>query len=145
MTTHNPFIDVIRAALEAGHMGPSFLLIPTASQKSFYGKAIIHLNGDVIALSSYGTLVCVIHRDAQGKGYHGVWLPWGGWSATTAKHVSAFLQTFLPDHCKEGLIPALEGEGSASKVHSFKWVMITVERFVVGPSGQLLKVYYRPE
>lgn len=63
-----------------------FQLSPNDSHKSFYGKAWVKecSNGEKL-LQSYNTVVCMI--DAQG---HFKRL-WHGWSATTQRHINAFL------------------------------------------------------
>jgi hypothetical protein len=60
-------------------------LVPRDSHKSFYGKAIVRrYNDGVEVLRSYAT--DVISRDANGNLHR----HWGGWSATTGRHVAAF-------------------------------------------------------
>ena len=59
-------------------------LIPSTSQKSFYGKAVVLYREDGIYLRSYNTLVC--HIDNNGAFSR----LWSGWSATTAKHMNSF-------------------------------------------------------
>ena len=60
-------------------------LIPRDSHKSFYGKAIVrdYDNGTSV-LRSYAT--DVIRRNADGS----LTRLWGGWSATTGRHVASF-------------------------------------------------------
>lgn len=61
--------------------------LPAIHQKSFYGKAHeIYCNG-LTALKSYDTIVCYFDRN-------GLHRTWGGWSATTAKHVNDFLTRY---------------------------------------------------
>lgn len=57
------------------------------AQRSFYGKAQIGYDytGHRIALFSYGTLVC--WYDSEEEKLHRIW---GGYSATTMKHICAF-------------------------------------------------------
>lgn len=63
-------------------------LIPTTSQKSFYGKArVIEKNGNKL-LQSYNTIVCGIDNGGSFRRY------WAGESATTMKHVNSFLRLF---------------------------------------------------
>ena len=60
-------------------------LIPTDSRKSFYGKAVVRTYDDgTDVLRSYAT--DVIRRNADGS----LSRLWGGWSATTGRHVAAF-------------------------------------------------------
>lgn len=58
---------------------------PADCRKSFYGKALIveYANGDE-ALVSYDTVVML--RKANGEYIN----TWGGWSATTGRHIAAF-------------------------------------------------------
>lgn len=60
-------------------------LRPASSQKSFYGKAFVltYSDGSKV-LQSYSTLVVKITPDGQ------ILRLWGGWSATTGKHIAAF-------------------------------------------------------
>lgn len=60
-------------------------LIPDDGRKSFGGKAIVEIaaNGTE-TLYSYGTPI--IKRTAKGK----LIRLWGGWSATTGRHIKAF-------------------------------------------------------
>ena len=53
-------------------------------QKSFYGKATVMVYDDKMVLKSYDTLVCE---------YDGKFLKklWNGYSATTQKHINAFI------------------------------------------------------
>ena len=65
-------------------------LKPNGNQKSFYGKAMVYYNSKsgMWILRSYKTDVCGI--DGSGKFYRF----WGGYSATTAKHIAAFCSQF---------------------------------------------------
>ena len=64
-------------------------LQPMNNQKSFYGKAIIIERDDGSTdLQSYNTIVCSIDGDGQ------FIRRWGGWSATTQKHVNAFIERY---------------------------------------------------
>jgi len=67
-------------------MGKLFDLHPHDRQKSFYGKARLSLqeNGDTI-LFSYNTPVCEVTANKQFVRL------WSGYSATTMKHINAFL------------------------------------------------------
>ena len=58
-------------------------IIPNSRQKSFYGKAKVCTINNVCYLKSYDTIVCTLDKD----GFHRTW---GGWSATTSRHVDAF-------------------------------------------------------
>lgn len=63
----------------------SYELRPTSSQKSFYGKALVLTFSDGSkVLQSYSTLVVKITPGGQ------IIRLWGGWSATTGKHIAAF-------------------------------------------------------
>jgi hypothetical protein len=60
-------------------------LTPVDSHKSFYGKAVVYIdrNGNE-TLFSYGTPI--IQKQVSGK----LVKLWGGWSATTGRHIAAF-------------------------------------------------------
>lgn len=66
----------------------NFELKPTDNRKSFYGKAevITKENGD-IELKSYNTIVARIRNGNFER-------LWAGYSATTMRHVNAFIDTF---------------------------------------------------
>ena len=60
-------------------------LIPNGTQKSFYGKAVVMVdNAGNETLYSYNTPI--IKRLVNGS----LIKLWGGWSATTGKHIKAF-------------------------------------------------------
>ena len=60
-------------------------LKPIDGRKSFYGKAVVMIDGTTETLLSYNTPV--IRRDAiTGE----LTRLWSGWSATTQRHVAAF-------------------------------------------------------
>lgn len=61
-------------------------------QKSFYGKAEVLVNsyGEKF-LRSYSTIVAGILRDGKLHRY------WDGWSATTARHLKAFMIQFMDE------------------------------------------------
>lgn len=65
-----------------------FYLVPTR-QKSYYGKAVVieRLNG-IICLRSYDTIVCYIGLDGRFV------RTWGGYSATTMKHINDFIDFY---------------------------------------------------
>lgn len=64
-----------------------FELQPTDA-KSFYGKAVVtELDNGDIELRSYVTTVCRIHNGVFER-------KWGGYSATTMRHVNAFLKHY---------------------------------------------------
>lgn len=66
--------------------------LPTMGrQKSFYGKALVIWENDTIYLKSYDTIVCSIHDNLITR-------MWNGYSATTMKHVNAFLKFMGFDH-----------------------------------------------
>lgn len=55
------------------------------NQKSFYGKAVIyHLANGTRVLKSYSTIIAMIDKKGNIRRF------WGGWSATTGKHIKAF-------------------------------------------------------
>jgi len=59
-------------------------LYPADSHKSFYGKALVITANGKEVLQSYNTIVA--YRDEKGE----VHRTWGGWSATTGRHIYAF-------------------------------------------------------
>lgn len=60
-------------------------LLPHTSQKSYYGKAIVWEMADGSkVLQSYQTRVARITPNGE------VIRMWGGWSATTGKHIASF-------------------------------------------------------
>lgn len=85
-----------------------YALTPTGYDraKSFYGKAnIIEENGEVI-LQSYDTFVCMINK-------RGVFVRlWGGYSATTMRHINVFIKMFGIDGGGKKWWDALPIEGS---------------------------------
>jgi len=62
-------------------------LKPTDSHKSFYGKAIVLPVNGYLVLKSYDTRVACI--DSYGHFYR----TWGGYSATTMRHVNSFRES----------------------------------------------------
>ena len=63
----------------------NYQLAPTDGHKSFYGKAVVFVDeNDNLILQSYATIVAVKTPDGE---YHRTW---GGWSATTGRHLAAF-------------------------------------------------------
>ena len=68
-------------------MNTTINLIPTDSHKSFYGKAKVITYGGTTYLKSYDTIVCSI----VGGKFNRIW---DGWSATTQRHINAFLQEY---------------------------------------------------
>ena len=65
----------------------SYQLTPDR-QKSFYGKAIVtEYNDNYIVLTSYDTEVCRIENGRFIR-------MWEGYSATTMRHVNAFIDLF---------------------------------------------------
>ena len=63
-------------------------LQPNDGRKSFYGKATVIENYDGIILVSYQTIVCGIDNDRKFYRF------WGGYSATTMRHINAFLEAY---------------------------------------------------
>ena len=60
-------------------------LIPTDGRKSFYGKAIVEVDGDgTETLYSYGTKI--ISKDSKGN----LTRFYDGWTATTGRHIRSF-------------------------------------------------------
>lgn len=63
----------------------SYDLTPCTSQKSFYGKAKVHIYADgTKLLQSYDTIVLRVYPDGR------MVRSWSGWSATTGKHIRSF-------------------------------------------------------
>nr|DAI36213.1 MAG TPA: hypothetical protein [Caudoviricetes sp.] len=61
-------------------------IMPKDGRKSFYGKAVVfHFDNGTDVLRSYNTIVAV--RDRCGN----VYKTWNKWSATTGRHIAAFL------------------------------------------------------
>lgn len=56
--------------------------------KSFYGKAKIIEEGGEIILQSYDTFVCMINKSGEFVRM------WEGYSATTMRHINAFIEMF---------------------------------------------------
>lgn len=64
----------------------AFALIPNDGRKSFYGKAVVYeCKNGVKLLKSYSTIVCMIDENREFIRL------WNGYSATTQRHVNAFL------------------------------------------------------
>lgn len=67
----------------------TFELTPDNSRKSFYGKArVTHYSDGLTVLRSYNTDVCMITPAGEFVRL------WSGYSATTMRHVNAFLTTY---------------------------------------------------
>ena len=62
-----------------------YYLTPIDGRKSFYGKAVVKIDGTCKRLYSYDTLVCEI--EGERVTLHDKW----DYSATTLRHVKAFL------------------------------------------------------
>ena len=70
---------------ERGYKMKKYELTPTDGRKSFYGKAVVEVAPDGSeTLYSYNTPI--IKRTAAGE----LVKLWGGWSATTGRHIAAF-------------------------------------------------------
>lgn len=66
----------------------TYELTPTDNRKSFYGKAkVINRGNGIIELLSYNTIVARI-KDGNFERL------WGGYSATTMRHINSFIDTF---------------------------------------------------
>lgn len=66
-------------------------LRPTDGRKSFYGKAVVAQSGETVMLFSYNTTVCSYNTTTGDfKRF------WSGYSATTMRHVNAFIDTHCP-------------------------------------------------
>ena len=64
-----------------------FFLSPVDGRKSFYGKAFVQREGKALCLYSYGTKVASIQDDEVRK-------HWNDYSATTMRHINAFVQHY---------------------------------------------------
>lgn len=63
----------------------TYALMPKDSRKSFYNKAVVRVSKNgTQTLRSYTTDVARITPDGK------VERLWGGWSATTGRHIAAF-------------------------------------------------------
>lgn len=86
-----------------------FELRPDDNRKSFYGKAKVYTRDGWRVLQSYNTEVCAIDAHGNFVRY------WGGYSATTMRHVKAFLRLY-----------GVDGGGKswwdAQPVERFAWV-----------------------
>lgn len=60
-------------------------LTPKTRQKSFYGKAVVHADGNTLTLYSYGTPIVRLNGNTGA-----LTRLWDGWSATTGKHIASF-------------------------------------------------------
>lgn len=60
-------------------------LKPTDGRKSFYGKAVVMMDGTTETLLSYNTPI-MRRNTITGK----LTRLWSGWSATTGRHIKAF-------------------------------------------------------
>ena len=66
-----------------------FELMPDNNRKSFYGRALVYVTDDgTKTLRSYQTAVCRVTPDGV---FHRMW---SGYSATTMRHVNAFLKLY---------------------------------------------------
>lgn len=93
-------------------MNTSYNLIPTR-QKSYYGKAKVIEDGGVYSLQSYETIVC---KYSVSGGFMRLW---GGYSATTMKHINDFRNLFgLPALSKKEweALPCCDWSGERYKV-----------------------------
>lgn len=63
-------------------------LKPIDGRKSFYGKAQVIFDKGEAFLKSYNTIVCKVDADGVVHRF------WDDWSATTGRHISAFVKVF---------------------------------------------------
>ena len=63
-------------------------LMPRDGRKSFYGKAHIIHTDRAAYLRSYDTIVASVTEDGVLHRH------WGGWSATTGRHIASFSDEF---------------------------------------------------
>ena len=76
-------------------MKTCFELLPMADgQKSYYGKAKVIQNDNVVYLLSYNTIVCSITFNGKDPTFDGNNVTfkkhWSGYSSTTQKHINSF-------------------------------------------------------
>lgn len=81
-----------------------FELQPTDSHKSFYGKAHCIEDNGIYYLKSYETIVASVDNNGIFHRY------WGGYSATTMRHISAFLNYCGKRRISKGEWESLEVE-----------------------------------
>lgn len=85
-----------------------FNLIPNDGRKSFYNKATVIKTDAATMLKSYDTIVCSFDND----GFH---RHWSGYSATTMRHINAFLDLI-------GINDGGKKFWDALPVERFKWI-----------------------
>ena len=73
-------------------MAKSFELVCTDGRASFYGKAVVLDEGTTLTLLSYGTKVAKITENPYGQ--RTFERLWSGYSATTMRHVNAFIDLY---------------------------------------------------
>lgn len=87
-------------------------LTPNNSQKSFYGKATVYTHDDgTRVLRSYLTDVAAILPDGTFRRL------WGGYSATTMRHVNAFAAAYGVDGGGKSWWDALSVDRQAARAH----------------------------
>lgn len=97
MVNHKQYINNLPTAkheqFEYGCAGiaDQWLKPLAGQQKSFYKKAYVLTNENISTLYSYGTAVMSYYHNRNE-----VRKEWGGWSATTAQHIEAFLGFYVP-------------------------------------------------
>jgi translation initiation factor 1 (eIF-1/SUI1) len=62
------------------------------SRQSFYGKATVEVQGDVMRLISYTTIVATITKEVKATGDVLTAKVFGTYSATTLRHIKEFLK-----------------------------------------------------
>ena len=78
-------------------------LKPIDGKKSFYGKAQAVTNGDEITLYSYETAVIKIKNGV-------IYRIWDDWSATTQRHINAFLAEYADGQSGKAFFTSLPYE-----------------------------------
>ena len=59
------------------------------ARQSFYGKAHLIIDGNIIKLQSYETIVC--EYNTKSGEFRKLW---GGWSNTTGRHITEFCKQY---------------------------------------------------
>lgn len=86
-------------------MAANYTLKPMDGRKSFGGKATVTINNGILTLLSYATEVASINKDDR------TFIVNGFYSATTARHINAFLmnESATDKHLTESEIKSLAG------------------------------------
>ena len=91
------------------------------SRQSFYGKAVVMVNDNVLELYSYETRVATFDTDSRK-----VHLT-GAYSMTTARHIREFLHLLEDEYGCTGMFQAIENVSKSHKIRSFRAFLEKVE------------------